>query len=83
MNNGTVSACNPRWIRTVPVRVLGKRMHQTFAKRISSLRLDNFGSVLLDELAHIALHIDTGLCDAIVESLDEISTEELKMGLTR
>jgi HTH-type transcriptional regulator / antitoxin HigA len=41
-------------------------------------RLDNFWFVLLHELAHIALHIDTGECDSIVDDLDGASTEKIE-----
>jgi HTH-type transcriptional regulator/antitoxin HigA len=41
-------------------------------------RLDNFWFVLLHELAHIALHIDPGICDSIVDNLDEASTEKIE-----
>ena len=41
-------------------------------------RLDNFWFVLLHELAHIALHIDSGICDSIVDNLDEASTEKIE-----
>lgn len=41
-------------------------------------RLDNFWFVLLHELAHIALHIDSGICDSIVDDLDEASTEAIE-----
>ncbi len=41
-------------------------------------RLDNFWFVLLHELAHIALHIDTGICEAIVDDLDGASTEKIE-----
>jgi HTH-type transcriptional regulator / antitoxin HigA len=41
-------------------------------------RLDNFWFVLLHELAHIALHIDSGMCDSIVDDLDEASTEAIE-----
>ena len=41
-------------------------------------RLDNFWFVLLHELAHIALHIDTGICEAIVDDLEGSSTEKIE-----
>jgi HTH-type transcriptional regulator/antitoxin HigA len=41
-------------------------------------RLDNFWFVLMHELAHIALHIDSGMCDSIVDDLDEASTEAIE-----
>jgi HTH-type transcriptional regulator / antitoxin HigA len=41
-------------------------------------RLDNFWFVLLHELAHIALHIDSGMCDSIIDDLDETSTEAIE-----
>jgi HTH-type transcriptional regulator/antitoxin HigA len=41
-------------------------------------RLDNFWFVLLHELAHIALHIDTGICEAVVDDLDGASTEKIE-----
>jgi HTH-type transcriptional regulator / antitoxin HigA len=41
-------------------------------------RLDNFWFVLLHELAHISLHIDTGICEAVVDDLDGSSTEKIE-----
>ncbi|MEZ6113070.1 MAG: ImmA/IrrE family metallo-endopeptidase [Pirellulaceae bacterium] len=38
-------------------------------------RLDNFWFVLLHELSHIALHIDTGQCEAVVDDLDNSSDD--------
>lgn len=41
-------------------------------------RLDNFWFVLLHELAHICLHIDSGFCESIVDDLDGASTEKIE-----
>lgn len=41
-------------------------------------RLDNFWFVLLHELAHIALHIDTDVCEAVFDNLDEVGTDKIE-----
>ncbi|SMP68295.1 HTH-type transcriptional regulator / antitoxin HigA [Neorhodopirellula lusitana] len=41
-------------------------------------RLDNFWFVLLHELAHIALHIDTEVCEAVFDNLDERGTDRIE-----
>lgn len=41
-------------------------------------RLDNFWFVLLHELAHIALHIDKGVCQAVFDNLDERGTDQFE-----
>lgn len=41
-------------------------------------RLDNFWFVLLHELAHIALHIDKGVCQAVFDNLDERGTDQIE-----
>ncbi len=61
----------------------GAAMRLSDTSRIVALtlrydRLDNFWFVLLHELAHIALHIDSGKCESIVDNLDEASTEKIE-----
>ncbi len=41
-------------------------------------RLDNFWFVLLHELAHIALHIDTNICQVVFDNLDEQGTDKIE-----
>ncbi len=41
-------------------------------------RLDNFWFVLLHELAHIALHIDKGVCQAVFDNLDERGADQIE-----
>ncbi|EMI54952.1 helix-turn-helix domain-containing protein [Rhodopirellula sallentina SM41] len=41
-------------------------------------RLDNFWFVLLHELAHISLHIDKGVCQAVFDNLDERGTDKIE-----
>ncbi|HBJ33425.1 MAG TPA: hypothetical protein DDZ51_01430 [Planctomycetaceae bacterium] len=41
-------------------------------------RMDNFWFVLLHELAHIALHIDKGVCQAVFDNLDERGTDQIE-----
>ena len=62
----------------------GAAMRMSENSRIVALtlrhdRLDNFWFVLLHELAHVALHIDTGRCESIVDDLDAASTEKIEM----
>jgi HTH-type transcriptional regulator / antitoxin HigA len=61
----------------------GAAMRMSETSRIVALtlrhdRLDNFWFVLMHELAHIALHIDSGQCDSIVDNFDEASTEKIE-----
>ena len=41
-------------------------------------RLDNFWFVLLHELAHIALHVDTEVCEAVFDNLDERGADKIE-----
>lgn len=41
-------------------------------------RLDNFWFVLMHELAHIALHIDKGECDTILDDFNEHSSDTIE-----
>ncbi len=61
----------------------GAAMRMSETSRIVALtlrhdRLDNFWFVLLHELAHIALHIDSGKCESIVDNLDDSRTEKIE-----
>jgi HTH-type transcriptional regulator/antitoxin HigA len=66
----------------------GAAMRSNETSRIVALtlrydRLDHFWFVLLHELAHIALHIDSGMCESIVDDLDEASTESIEKDADR
>lgn len=41
-------------------------------------RIDNFWFVLLHELAHIALHLDKGVCQAVFDNLDERGADQIE-----
>jgi HTH-type transcriptional regulator / antitoxin HigA len=61
----------------------GAAIRPSETKRIVALtlrhdRLDNFWFVLVHELAHIALHIDSGICEAIIDNLDDPSTARIE-----
>lgn len=61
----------------------GAAMRSCDTSRIVALtlrydRLDNFWFVLLHELAHISLHIDTGLSASVFDDLDVVSTDSIE-----